>query len=185
MKSCTVAISPAVLSKARALLSTTSGFTICNIASTTARTPILLSTALMSASSMTSPRKLRPHGKPPSAGTTSTRSKDLHKFERSEQRQRAVTRRGWRIGLVSGRERALSAQLLELTVVGRLVQPPTKAIAGQRGQRPTSRLATRTSRISRDGTGRHSGTASCCHRDRIAGRSALASPATAATCQAA
>src|SRR5215470_80082 len=37
---------------------------------------------------MTSPRKRRPHGKPPSAGTTSTQSSGLPKFERSEQRQR-------------------------------------------------------------------------------------------------
>ena len=32
----------------------------------------------------TSPRKHRPHGKPPSAGTTSTQSSDSPKFERSE-----------------------------------------------------------------------------------------------------
>ena len=32
----------------------------------------------------TSPRKRRPHGKPPSAGTTSTQSSGLPKFERSE-----------------------------------------------------------------------------------------------------
>jgi hypothetical protein len=36
----------------------------------------------------TSPRKRRPHGKPPSAGTTSTQSSGLPKLERSEQRQR-------------------------------------------------------------------------------------------------
>src|SRR5215471_16440745 len=36
----------------------------------------------------TSPRKHRPHGKPPSAGATSTQSSGLRKFERSEQRQR-------------------------------------------------------------------------------------------------
>src|SRR5436190_161558 len=33
-------------------------------------------------------RKRRPHGKPPSAGTTSTQSSGSPKFERSEQRQR-------------------------------------------------------------------------------------------------
>lgn len=37
---------------------------------------------------MTSPRKLRPRGKPPSAGTTLTQSSGLPKFERFEQRQR-------------------------------------------------------------------------------------------------
>src|ERR1700688_3591799 len=36
----------------------------------------------------TSLRKRRPHGKPPSAGTTSTQSSGSPKFERSEQRQR-------------------------------------------------------------------------------------------------
>src|SRR5207244_8316079 len=36
----------------------------------------------------TSPRKRRPHGKPPSAGTTSMQSSGSPKFERSEQRQR-------------------------------------------------------------------------------------------------
>src|SRR5437763_7413013 len=36
----------------------------------------------------TSPRKRRLHGKPPSAGTTSTQSSGSPKFERSEQRQR-------------------------------------------------------------------------------------------------
>src|SRR5688572_12099786 len=36
----------------------------------------------------TSPRKRRPHGKPPSAGTTSTRSSGSPKCERSEQRRR-------------------------------------------------------------------------------------------------
>ena len=43
---------------------------------------------------MTSPRKHRPHGKPPSAGTTRTPSSDLRKFERSEQRQRLDDRFG-------------------------------------------------------------------------------------------
>src|SRR5436190_18138909 len=37
---------------------------------------------------MTSPRKRRLRGKPPSAGTTSTQSSGLPQFERSEQRQR-------------------------------------------------------------------------------------------------
>src|SRR5215510_8835377 len=37
---------------------------------------------------MTSPRKRRPRGKPPFAGTTSTQSSGLPKFERSNQRQR-------------------------------------------------------------------------------------------------
>src|SRR5688572_28718103 len=36
----------------------------------------------------TSLRKRRPHGKPPSAGTTSMQSSGSPKFERSEQRQR-------------------------------------------------------------------------------------------------
>src|SRR5688572_15493891 len=36
----------------------------------------------------TSLGKRRPHGKPPSAGTTSTQSSGSPKFERSEQRQR-------------------------------------------------------------------------------------------------
>src|SRR5688500_5017478 len=36
----------------------------------------------------TSLRKRRPHGKPPSAGTTSTQSSGSPKFERCEQRQR-------------------------------------------------------------------------------------------------
>jgi hypothetical protein len=36
---------------------------------------------------ITSPRKRRPRGKPPSAGTTSTQSSGLPKFERSKQRQ--------------------------------------------------------------------------------------------------
>src|SRR5436190_7612801 len=40
------------------------------------------------AARMTSPRKHRPHGKPPSAGTTRMQSSGLPKFERSEQRQR-------------------------------------------------------------------------------------------------
>ena len=35
-----------------------------------------------------SPRKRRPHGRPPSAGMTSTQSSGSPKFERSEQRQR-------------------------------------------------------------------------------------------------
>src|SRR5262244_968720 len=39
------------------------------------------------AARMTSPRKRRPHGKPPCAGTTSTQSSGLPKFERSEQRR--------------------------------------------------------------------------------------------------
>ena len=38
-----------------------------------------------------------------------------------------------------------------------------------------SKFETRTSQISRGGTGRQGGTASCCHRDRMAGSSALAS----------
>src|SRR5436305_1963298 len=41
---------------------------------------------------MTSLRKRQPHGKPPSAGTTSTQSSDLPKFERSE--LTAYARRG-------------------------------------------------------------------------------------------
>src|ERR1044072_8532167 len=41
----------------------------------------------------TSPRRRRPRGKPPSAGTTSTRSGGSPKFERSEQRQRIERRR--------------------------------------------------------------------------------------------
>jgi hypothetical protein len=35
-----------------------------------------------------SPRKRRPHGKPPSAGRTSTQSSGSQKIERTEQRQR-------------------------------------------------------------------------------------------------
>ena len=40
------------------------------------------------ATRMTSPRKHRPHGKLPFAGTRSTQSSDSPKFERSEQRRR-------------------------------------------------------------------------------------------------
>jgi hypothetical protein len=42
---------------------------------------------LLQAAHFTLPRKRRPHGKPPSAGTTSMQLSGLPKFERSEQRQ--------------------------------------------------------------------------------------------------
>ena len=42
--------------------------------------------AVSSTASMTSPRKRRPRGKPPSAGTTSTPSSGSPRFERSEHR---------------------------------------------------------------------------------------------------
>src|SRR5207253_6146669 len=38
------------------------------------------------------PRKRRPRGKPPSAGTTSTQSSGLPKFDRSEQRRALLPR---------------------------------------------------------------------------------------------
>src|SRR4051794_15638141 len=40
----------------------------------------------------TSPRKRGPHGKPPSAGTTSTQSSASPKFERSEQQRQRLQR---------------------------------------------------------------------------------------------
>jgi hypothetical protein len=43
-------------------------------------------------------RKRRPHGKPPSAGTTRTPSSGLPKFERPEQRQRLDDRQGGVLG---------------------------------------------------------------------------------------
>src|SRR5882724_7394065 len=57
------------------------------------------------AARMTSPRKRRPHGKPPSAGTTRTQSSGLPKFGRSEQRQRLDDRYGSFLAVKMARSR--------------------------------------------------------------------------------